>query len=371
VSSPRRLTLVISALEAGGAERVLATVANHWRSRAAAVTILTFAPPGSESFFDLDPGIKVRHLGLRADSPDPIRALTRNARRIQTLRREILRSRPDIVVSFMDTTNMLVLLATTGTGIPVVISERSDPTAQVARQPWRLLRPLLYRRAAAVVLLTQTAVGYFPPAVRLKSHVIPNPIVVEPHLPPRTDAAAEPIIVAMGRLDHAKGFDLLLRAFATVAPDFPDWRIEIWGAGPLLAELERLRDGLALADRVTFPGLTRDPIAVMRRGRVFVLSSRYESFGNVLVEAMASGLAVVAFDCPSGPREIVRSNIDGLLVPCGDVPGLSAAIRGLLSDPAERERLGTAAQEVLARFDLESVMAKWEVVLASVLTIGG
>ena len=119
------------------------------------------------------------------------------------------------------------------------------------------------------------------------------------------------------------------------------------------------RDRLGLGRQVTLSGETTDPTAAIRRAALLVLSSRVEGFPNVLLEAMAAGRPVVAFDCPNGPAEIVRDGIDGRLVPPGDVDALADAIVELLSSPEEREAMGIRALEVRARFAFAPILAEW------------
>jgi glycosyltransferase involved in cell wall biosynthesis len=170
----------------------------------------------------------------------------------------------------------------------------------------------------------------------------------------------------MGRLSREKGFDVLMRAFARCAATRPDWSLLIAGEGEERAHLVDLRGRLGLAARVRLPGRVADPGGLLRRADLFVLPSRHEGFPNALLEAMACGLPVVAFDCPSGPAEIVRPGQDGLLVPACDEEALAAAMRRLMDDEAERRRLGARAVEVLERFGLDRVMAAWETVVDGV-----
>ena len=150
----------------------------------------------------------------------------------------------------------------------------------------------------------------------------------------------------MGRLAPQKGFDLLIDAFSRVAGRHPQWSLQILGEGPDRPALERLIDVKGLAGRVVLAGWEPDPSAVLQQGDLFVLSSRFEGFPNALLEAMACGLPSVSFNCQSGPAEIIRDQIDGILVPPEDVPGLADAIDRALTDEALRRRLAARRCEL-------------------------
>jgi glycosyltransferase involved in cell wall biosynthesis len=167
-------------------------------------------------------------------------------------------------------------------------------------------------------------------------------------------------VIAVGRLSAEKGFDLLLEAFAGLAPRFNGWVLEIWGEGPLRMELEGYRDSLGLKDRVHFRGLTEDIHRQYTQSDIFVLSSRFEGFPNALCEAMSNGLAVVATSCSGGVRNIVRSGVDGLLVPPGDSRALGGAMAELMVNPGLREALGAQAKSIVERFSVDSVLDAWE-----------
>jgi GalNAc-alpha-(1->4)-GalNAc-alpha-(1->3)-diNAcBac-PP-undecaprenol alpha-1,4-N-acetyl-D-galactosaminyltransferase len=132
------------------------------------------------------------------------------------------------------------------------------------------------------------------------------------------------------------------------------------GEGPERKTLEALATELGIARKVHWMGVVAEPEKVLNQAGIFVLSSRYEGFPNVILEAMSCGLPVVSFDCPTGPREIIREGIDGILVQAQDLDGLTAAMDRLMSDETERLRLGARATEVTDRFSLARIMAMWE-----------
>jgi glycosyltransferase involved in cell wall biosynthesis len=166
--------------------------------------------------------------------------------------------------------------------------------------------------------------------------------------------------MGLGRLTPEKGFDLLIEAFARIAPAWPMARLVIWGEGDERARLEAIRARLDLVDRVELPGATRSPERELRSATIFVLSSRLEGLPMVLLEAMAVGRPVVACDCDYGPRDIIRPGVDGLLVPPEDVPALAEAIDGLLRDDERRGTLGRRAVEVRERFAIEAISDRWD-----------
>jgi glycosyltransferase involved in cell wall biosynthesis len=164
----------------------------------------------------------------------------------------------------------------------------------------------------------------------------------------------------VGRLSPEKGFDVLVRAFARIAPWFPDWTLQILGTGPQRGQLEDLADSLGVRDNVRWAGWVEEPESALLESGVFVLPSRYEGFPNALLEAMACGLPCIASACDSGPAEIIRDGVDGLLVPPENVDALADALRQLVSDEDKRARLGRHAVEVTSRFSREAFFGRWE-----------
>lgn len=366
---PIGIGLVITAMGCGGAERVLATLANHLVSKGHHVTLFVLHEP--EIFFPLHADVAVRTFATEV--PRTAR-WTRPVWRARWLRAQLRGLRPGVVVSFIDVANVMTLLAARGLDLPVVVAERIHPPEHRVRWPFRLLRRLLYRRAAGVVVQTERTAAWarrLAPADRVVQ--IPNPVTPPPRTAPELVLPDRCWLVGVGRLDPQKRFDVLIRVFAALAPRHPEWSLLVLGEGPERRGLEALVRGLDLADRVWLPGTAREIGPVLRQCRVFALTSRYEGFPNALCEAMACGLPVVSFDCPAGPAEIIRHEVDGLLVPDGDVAALEAALDRLMGSEEERRRLAARAPEVVTRFDAGQVLATWEQLCLRVAggTVGG
>jgi GalNAc-alpha-(1->4)-GalNAc-alpha-(1->3)-diNAcBac-PP-undecaprenol alpha-1,4-N-acetyl-D-galactosaminyltransferase len=249
----------------------------------------------------------------------------------------------------------------------VVVSERTDPRQHRIGPLWGGLRKLTYRWAEALAVQTRSVSEWAAQSITAKSIcVIPNPVPPVGDLAETRGDPQQPLLVAMGRLSREKGFDMLLRAAATVLPRHPEWSIVVLGEGPERVALERLTIDLGLRGRVRFPGRESNPLSVLKQADMFVLSSRFEGFPNALCEAMACELPVVSFDCPSGPGEIVRDGVDGVLVPPENIGALANAMDDLMSDPTKRRRIGARAGETGARLAPERIMALWDRLLIDV-----
>lgn len=362
-----RLTLVISSMNAGGAQRVMALLANHWAEQGWSLTLLTFDDGSQPPFFQLHSSIDHRTLNLYAESGDWRRRISNNFRRLFYLRRAIVESRPQAVVSFIDRTNILVICATLLLRVPVIVSEHTAVGFINIGRIWEGLRHFAYPRSAAVVVLTERSRQILPAGWRRNVTVIPNPIVLPPGSGVAPRSGGGKLCVAMGSLCREKGFDLLLQAFAEVAKTHPEWHLCILGEGPLRLELEQLSCRLGIGDRVKLAGLVSSPGDYLQGADLFVLSSRLEGFPLALCEAMACGLPVIATDCATGPREIIRPELDGLLIETENVPALAAAMARLMDDTNLRKALGKRAPDVLERFNLARIADLWRTLLGQVV----
>ena len=364
-----KLTLVISSLSCGGAEKVMSLMANYWAEKGWQVTLLTFDDGREPPFFDLYPTVIHRTLGIPSFSVASVKSVLSSLKQLLILRQAIKKSTPQAVISFMDKVNVLTCWAMVGLGLPTIVSERNNVVERSIGKLWNTLRHWTYPWTFGLVVQSSDSLAYFPAVVQKKGYVIPNPCVL-PHDISAVEANRRTkTVIAMGRLTEQKGFGTLLKAFASIAQRHPEWSLVIWGEGEHRAELKTLRDELGIQGHAFFPGRTQKPFEKMKQADLFVLSSRFEGFPNVLCEAMACGLPVVSFDCPHGPREIIRDGIDGVLVPPDDVETLASAMEHLMNDPSTRRRLASRALEIVERFGLEKVMRMWEAVIDDAINI--
>lgn len=368
-----RLALVISSLERGGAEKIISILANAWAEQGRIVTVITLDQFGAPAY-SLHESVQLCRLAFPpGKSKHSLQAVVKNFRKLRMLRNAIRNSMADITLSFIDTTNIVTLLATRGLHIPVIVSERANPELDNIGQIWRILRQITYPLSRALVLQTNASAASLRGRFKVRVCTIPNPVEFGGKGQKETQISSTPAscnVVAMGRLVPQKGFDLLLKAFAHISQHHPQWSLKIVGGGPLRAELENQSEILGIRDRVHFLGPVSDPFPIFHSADLFVLSSRFEGFPNALCEAMACGLPVISFDCPWGPSEIIRDGVDGLLVPREDVPALATALDRLMSDAQERGRLASRAPEIGMRFGKERILAMWDNLFKELLPLG-
>ncbi len=365
-----KITIVIHCLSAGGAQRVVSNMANYWASRRWSVTILTFVDKTFTPFFKLDQDIYLIQLDMAKISKSKMIGVWNNIERIRKLRQAIIQSKADVVISFQENTNVITILATRGLKVPVIISERNEP-GYYHGQLWEMIRKITNPLAQKVVIQTDRArvnvLSNLPDSIV----TIPNPVVLpELESPDFKDSLdiSKPCVIAMGRLEKQKGFDLLIRAFSLLKDDYPEWTLTILGEGSLRADLESLSHELGIKNRVKLPGRIKNPIEWLKKGDIFVMSSRFEGFPNALCEAMACGLPVISTDCRCGPREIIRDGIDGILVENENIESLASAIKFLISNEKIRQSLAERAPEIIERFSLNKVMGMWETVIEEVIS---
>ena len=364
-----RIILIISSLGSGGAERVITGLANYLDRNGYDVTLITYIKE-TVDFYKVSSSIHRIRLNLGGVPNNNFHALFNLYYRVTNLRKAILKSKPDQIISFIDRCNILTLLACQHTRIPIIISERTNPIYYPIGRFWALLRRLVYRRADYLVVQTESLLNWAQTYIDIDHiSVIPNALddnrihVIQESQKIEIDRPWKKSIIAMGRFTSEKGHDLLLKSVFPLLKKETDWGLEIIGDGPLRPKLTQLIQDLGLQDKVLLHGQVQNPFSILKSADIFVLPSRIEGFPNALLEAMALGLACISFNCPSGPSDLIEHNHNGLLVEKENVDALTAAIEECMTSKKLRLRLGQQAMAVVDQYSESNVMPLWEALL--------
>lgn len=330
----------------GGIERALTTLANHFVERGHQVVFISCLR--GHHFYALDPRIDFQE---SADShkTNRIGKALFYVKLCAFIRSSVKKADPDVVLSFGDSFNPLVLLSLRWTKFPVYISDRISPTQALPRYV-KWLKRIFYPYAKGIIAQTTRAAEHkfrqFGSGIHLI--IIPNAIrkIV------KTDIKRENLVLYAGRLSYEKGPDRLIEALARIEQT-SDWHYAFAGEGPQKALLQQMAEEKGL-DRIEFLGNVKDIDALFQRAKIFVIPSRTEGFPNALAEAMANGCAPISFDSiPCG--DLINDKQDGIIVQDGDIEALSQAIMKLMTDEPYRARLAEKAQMSALQFGVETI----------------
>jgi glycosyltransferase involved in cell wall biosynthesis len=339
--TPRVLLLCDRLDLAGGVERFVCTLAGQLDAVGMNVAVGSVNTPHADVRYPLPDGVRVLHGARPLPAGEGSWALLRKQWRTGLALAALIRAeRPDVVILNGLTTacSVLAITALTAPGVAprTICCDHNHFDAR--SKPWRRLRALLYRRVAAVVSLSRADASRYA-AINPRTEVIYNAASLRTEVP---EAPAAPNVLAVGRHVAQKGLDLLLTAWVRVQAQRPAARLRILGDGPLTATLQAQASALGISASVQWLAPTAQVQAQFREAAVFVLPSRYEGMPLALLEAQALGVPAVAFDCPTGPAEIISAE-SGIVVPAGDTQALADALLRLLADAPLRERMGQAA----------------------------
>lgn len=357
-----KILFLLNTLASGGAERVTSSLANDWAKNGHNVAIATM---GADSdFYPLDARIERHRFNLSAPSSSIPSAIVAASKRICACRRLLRRHKPDVAIAMMTSWNVELALA--GFGLPVrkIGSERIHPPALPLGPIWEFLRKWTYGLLDVVVAQTAKSRDWIVHHTSARDVVvIGNPLAAleaePPAVSPRIPAEA-PVVLGVGRLVRQKRFDRLISAFAANIAENPAWHLAIVGSGDALAGLKEQAEKSGVSDRIHFIGATASVGAWYARASAFVLSSDFEGFPNVLLEAMSCGLACVSTDCDTGPDDLINSEVNGLLVANNDQRALDAALGRLMGDPLLRRRLGQSARNTATVYSCDAISSRWE-----------
>ncbi len=348
-----KILLFVDKLFGGGAERVASILLNHLCEKHNVTAVIFNDKLPS---YPLNPHIKIQKIAIdgRFRILHPIERLSKI--------REIIRvESSDLILSFLVEINNYILLSNIIPRKKIIVSER---TSIQRHQPlWiSIPRRFLYKMANKVVLTSNDDYNH---TKWLKNKtVIHNPVIFNPFI---NHNNRNKIIIAVGSQKrwHIKGFDLLIEAWKKIAQLHPDWKLQFVGLNNnnYISNLAKL---YKIDNQVEFLGWTDETDKVLQTKSIYVLSSRNEGFPNSLIEAMSQGCACVAFDCKTGPNEIITEGKSGLLACNGDIDDLAAKLQLLIEDENLRQQLSVGAVEEVKRFDKNMIMKQWDELIEDV-----
>ena len=366
---------------AGGVERVLTLKANYFAEHFGYdITIILTEGKDKPLFYPLSDKIKVINLDVNFEElwtcsfvKKVIVYLKKQRIYRKRLTDELMRLRPDITISLLrreinflcdikDGSRKIGELHVNRANYRNFEAGDSSAVKNLFAKFWMHSLVSHLKRLDRFVVLTEEDRASW---TELKNvEVIPDPLAFDiGEVSPLTTKR----VIAVGRYVYQKGFDLLLQAWAKVEKQHPDWELAVYGMGDR-TPYEQLIDQLQIdRSRCHLNGSTSDIKKEYLNSSLFVFSSRFEGFGMVLIEAMACGLPVISFDCPCGPKDIVRHSDDGLLVPSGNIDLLSEAMLQLMSDDQKRQQMASVALVNVRRFQLDEIAAHWQTLFDSVM----
>lgn len=345
-----KINFFISSLSGGGAERVLVTMAKKFAEQGDDVSVVSLEK--RPQFYEVDSKIFLQRFENKGRFLGALRDLF-------CIRKFMKLRKADVNISFLSRCNLIVLIASLFTKNKVIVCDRNNPKREHSTLVFHLTN-LLYKRANIVNVQTEQAKTFYPKSLQEKITVIENPLDVEhlhrqvPETPKR-----EKIILSMGRLENQKDFKTLIAAFAKISNDVPEWTVNIFGHGDNRQMLQNFIDANNLHDRVFLKGRTEKPFYEMSRSSVFVLSSFYEGFPNVLCEAMHAGCLCISSDCDCGPRDLLTSGKNGWLFPVQDVEELAKLLKNSIENSNQLVSIRSAAQKTVERLYVDSITREW------------
>ena len=349
----KKITLAIHSLQAGGMERVMTELIWYFSKKKDVEVHLVIYGITREIFYKLPENIKIYKPEFQFD---PNKRTISTFKTIAFLRRQIKRIQPDSVLSFGVYWNNLVLLSLLGTGIPVYISDRSQPGKSLGKFQ-DLLRKKLYPNAAGIILQTQKAKEIYKKMIPglTNVQVIGNPIR---EIKLDKPAKQENIILMVGRLIKTKHQDRLIKIFSKI-DNKKDWKLILVGYDHLKQKnsenWKKLADDLGIGDKVVFTGKQSNVEEFYLKSKIFAFTSSSEGFPNVIGEAMSAGLPVISYDCVAGPSDLVNDGENGFLIPLFEDELFVKKLSTLMEDEELREKMGVTAKESIKRFDKEEI----------------
>jgi len=340
------ILFIIPSLGFGGAERVVSNLANEFIKENDVSIVLTSG--NAKSVYSLD-----ERINLFTSSGGGAIKIWSSVRKI------CKQIKPDVAIAFMTGVGIMSAIFLAGTGIPVIVSERNDPSNDsVGSSMVKLLGKISPMFTTGYVFQSEGARDYYPKYIQKKSCIILNPMNVE-KIPERDRKMVDNRIVTVGRLHSQKNHRMLINAFAK-SKISGQYTLHIYGDGELRSDLEKQINALDMSDRIFLEGSSNRVHEEIKDAKLFVFTSDYEGLPNALMEAMAIGLPCISTDCsPGGARMLINNGENGIIIPCGDEQRLADEFNAMFKDSDCLERLGDNAKHIRDRCSISAVSKEW------------
>lgn len=393
-----KLLFVAANLGAGGAERVMSLLANQFVEKGYKVEFVFLKK--DIRYYPLQQQISITLVEHECGS-DSL------AKKLLWLRSYIRKQKPDVVFAFRISIYLVTLLSLAGVKVPIIASERIDP--RFNSFPFKILQRILLPFANRFVVQTKAIKAYYPRFIQNRTNVIFNPVSeIVFGLP---EVVKKKKIISVGRLHSQKNQKMMIEAFASIADEFPEWKLVIYGEGPERAKLEKLiaslndndddddnhlitkdtkdkgidvekqktqnevngderlmvnDESLKISSRILLPGRSEKVIEEMNKSEIFAFSSDFEGMSNAVVEAFCVGLPIITTKV-SGTEDFIRDGENGFLLDIGDTDGMEKAMRLLMSNEVLRRKMGEKNRMEAEQFKIEHIFQQWDDVVNKVV----
>ena len=337
----KKIVFITSNLsQTGGLQMVTANLANEFAKKYKYnIDIINLGIKYGDEKYELNPNINVKYVGIDNSNCknkfDLIKNLINSYIRLKNYIKLNCKNKNQVIIGM-------------GTGVSYLL-------------------PYIYNKKNNTIIGTQHTKIDMEINCKLKDiKIIPNPLTIKVDEKSKLDSK---IVLAVGRLTKQKGFDLLLESWKIVSSKHNDWNLVIVGEGEEYESLNNKIKNIGIEESVSIKPFTRDIQQYYKNSSIFVLSSRYEGFGLVVLEAQAFGIPVVAFNCPTGPRNIINDGIDGYLVEAENIDKLAKQIIMLIKDKNIRTKVGENAIKNIEKFKIENIMKQWNSLIIDLIEI--
>lgn len=347
----KKILFVGASLGGGGSERVMTIIANALFLQGNDVKIIRLFD--NKVDYKIEDGIQTEYIGNDISNP-----YTKKIKLVKSLRKKINNYKPDTIISFLTTCNVISILAAMGKNINVIVSERNDPNNNVKTNFAAKVRNIIYSFADCLVCQTQDAINYFPKKIQKKSVVIPNPI--NESLPNVYLGQRKKNIVMVCRLNKQKNIPMALYSFEEFYKDYPDWTLDIYGDGNEKENLLRLAQQLESKNNIKFHGFTKNVIDKISSCGIYLSTSDYEGISNSMLEAIAMGIPSVVTDCPiGGAKMIIENGVNGIMIPVNKTDECIKALKSLASGTQILAPSEKTAFELREKYSVNKILNYW------------